>query len=90
MSLLFKKILQKIKTLENNITKLTNRVAALEDKTAETKWTTCTMNDGFTNGALSSSENLMYKKVGAMIFIKGSCKGFKSGNVICTQLPERI
>ena len=85
-----KKILESIKNIYSKITSLTNQVTNLENKTVETEWTTCTMNDGFTNGALNSSGNLMYKKVGAMIFIKGSCKGFKSGNVICTQLPERI
>lgn len=62
MSLLFKKILQKIKTLENNTTKLTNRVVDLENKTVETEWTTCTMNDGFTNGALASSRRFNVQK----------------------------
>lgn len=85
-----KKILESIKNIYSEITNLTNRVTTLEDKTAETKWTTCTMNSGFINGALSSSENLMYIKIGNMVFIKGSCKGFKSGNTVCTQLPERI
>lgn len=83
MSLLIKRILSSIK---NIYAKITN----LENKTAETEWITCTMNSGFTNGALSSSGNLMYSKVGKLVYLKGSCKGFKSGNVICTQLPERV
>lgn len=83
MSLLIKRILNSIK---NIYAKITN----LENKTAETEWITCTMNSRFTNGALSSSGNLMYSKVGKLVYLKGSCKGFKSGNVICTQLPERV
>ena len=85
-----KKILESIKNIYSKITSLTNQVAALENKTAETEWTTCTMNSGFTNGALGSSGDLMYRKIGNIVYIKGSCKGFKSGNVICTQLPERV
>lgn len=85
-----KKILESIKNIYSKITSLTTRVTNLENKTVETEWTTCTMNSGFTNGALSSSKNLMYIKIGNMVFIKGSCKGFKSGNTVCTQLPERI
>lgn len=85
-----KRILESIKNIYLEITNLTNRVTTLENKTIEAEWTTCTMNDGFTNGALASSKNLMYKKEGNIVFIKGSCKGFKSGSVICTQLPERI
>lgn len=83
MSLLIKRILNSIK---NIYAKITN----LENKTAETEWITCTMNSRFTNGALRSSGNLMYSKVGKLVYLKGSCKGFKSGNVICTQLPERV
>ena len=26
----------------------------------------------------------MYIKIGKLVYLKGSCKGFKSGNVICT------
>lgn len=78
-----KKILESIK---NIYAKLTN----LENKTTETEWTTCTMQSGFTNGALSSSGDLMYMKTGNMIFIKGSCKGFNSERVVCAQLPERL
>lgn len=85
-----KKILESIKNIYTKITNLTTRVTALENKTAETEWVTCTMNSGFTNGALSSSGNLMYSKVGKLVYLKGSCKGFKSGNVICAQLPERF
>lgn len=85
-----KKILESIKSIYLKITNLTTRVTALENKTAETEWVTCTMNSGFTNGALSSSGNLMYSKVGKLVYLKGSCKGFKSGNFICTQLPERV
>ena len=78
-----KKILE---TIKNIYAKITN----LENKTAETEWITCTMQSGFVNGALSSSGNLMYSKVGKLVYLKGSCKGFKSGNFICTQLPERV
>lgn len=83
MSLLIKKILNSIKNIYARITNIENKIL-------ETNWTTCTMESGFTNGALSSSGNLMYIKIGKMVFVKGSCKGFKSGNVICTQLPERV
>lgn len=76
-----KKILE---TIKNIYAKITN----LEDKTAETEWITCTMNSGFTNGALASAGDLMYKKDGSRVYIKGSCSGFKSGSTVCTQLPE--
>lgn len=85
-----KKILESIKNIYTKITNLTTRVTALENKTAETEWVTCTMQSGFTNGALSSSGDLMYMKTGNMIFIKGSCKGFNSERVVCAQLPERL
>lgn len=76
-----KKILESIK---NIYTKL----ATLENKTAETEWITCTMETGFTNGALASAGNLMYMKTGKLVYIKGSCKGFTSERVTCAQLPE--
>lgn len=88
--MVLKNILESIKNIYTKITNLTTRVTALENKTAETEWVTCTMNSGFTNGALASAGNLMYSKVRNVVFIKGSCKGFKSGNVICAQLPERF
>lgn len=85
-----KKILESIKNIYTKIANLQIKITDLESKTAETEWTTCTMQSGFTNGALASAGNLMYSKVGNVVFIKGSCKGFKSGNVICAQLPERF
>lgn len=85
-----KKILESIKSIYLKITNLTTRVTALENKTAETEWVTCTMQSGFTNGALASAGNLMYSKVGKLVYLKGSCKGFNSERVICAQLPERF
>lgn len=85
-----KRILESIKNIYTKITNLQTKITALESKTAETEWTICTMQSGFVNGALGSSGDLMYMKTGNVVFIKGNCKGFKSGNVICAQLPERF
>lgn len=54
------------------------------------QWITCDLNAGFTHGALASSGNLMYGKLNGIVYLKGSCKGFRSGNTVCTQLPERF
>lgn len=83
-----KKILETIKNIYAKITNLQTKITALESKTAETEWTTCTMQSGFTNGALASAGNLMYMKTGKLVCIKGSCKGFNSDRVTCAQLPE--
>lgn len=85
-----KNIVESIKNIYTKIANLQIKITDLESKTAETEWTTCIMNSGFTNGALGSSGDLMYRKIGNIVYIKGSCKGFKSGNLTCTQLPERI
>ena len=54
------------------------------------QWVKCILNPGFTHGALASSGNLMYGKLNGIVYLKGSCKGFRSGNTVCTQLPERF
>lgn len=51
-------------------------------------WKECELKEGFEQGALESAGNLMYRKIGNIVYIKGSVKGFTDDNVICAQLPE--
>ena len=56
--------------------------------TQDTGWLEPTMESGFTTGALSSSGNLMYKRIGKEVYIKGSVKGFTATSQACCQLPS--
>jgi len=56
-------------------------------KQQDTGWITATMNEGFSNGALGTAGDLMYRRIGNVVYIKGSCKGFTSFTSPCTRLP---
>lgn len=53
----------------------------------DTGWITATMKSGFTNNGLSSSGDLMYRRIGSVVYIKGSVKGFTDVSQTCSTLP---
>lgn len=58
----------------------------INEKLRDTGWKTATLLDGFSQNALASSGNLMYRRVGNIVYVKGSVKGF-SNTGDCAQLP---
>lgn len=52
-------------------------------------WQKVDLNLGYEHNALSSSGDLMIKKIGNIVFIKGSVKGFSGAGETCAILPEK-
>ena len=53
----------------------------------DTGWITPTLNTGFTQAALASAGDFMYRRIGNIVYIKGSVKGFTATSQSCVQLP---
>lgn len=66
-------------TVPTQISDLTNDL--------DTGWKTATLNSGFTQSGLASAGDLMYRRIGNIVYIKGSVKGFTATSQACTQLP---
>lgn len=54
----------------------------------DTGWIKATLNSGYTHNALASAGDLMYRRIGNTVYVKGSVKGFTAANTSCCQLPE--
>lgn len=51
-------------------------------------WQNIPLQSGFTTPGLASSGELMYRKIGDIVYIKGSVKGFTAINQAFATLPE--
>lgn len=69
-------------------TSVVNAINEVSDKIKDTGWNTASLNTGFTHSALASAGDLMYRRIGNVVYIKGSVKGFTSSSTVCTQLPN--
>lgn len=59
----------------------------INDKINDTGWKVATLKEGFTSGSLASEGNLMYRRIGNLVYTKGSLSGFTAFSQTCATLP---
>lgn len=62
-------------------------VNAINEINTGNSWLDVPLSEGITTPGLGSSGNLMYRKIGKIVFIKGSVKGFTALNQAFGTLP---
>ena len=71
-----------------NKTSVVNAVNEVNTKLQDTGWITAELFEGFSSG-LASAGTFMYRRIGNIVYLKGSAKGFgEAPNNACAQLPE--
>lgn len=76
-----------VDSLEGNEKNMAPSVSTVKNFINGTEWEKVKLSEGFSHNALSSSGDLVYKRIGNVVYIKGSVKGFTASGDVCGVLP---
>lgn len=79
-------IFERLDALEATVTNLTNELVQLEDLLGDTGWITLPLASGIT--AYNEANTPQYRKVGKLVFIRGTVKGITARNTVIGTLPQ--